>query len=118
MVEHDCFLLAYHFSAPSNWRENQGSQYPTGTGHTGNETSTFHTGLNTGHVSVIPAHFGQYRPVQKKKKVFLFLFLSFVIFEFLLGQNSNLLVLFVFLVCNGNFLSFLFFILCFFFLFF
>ena len=38
-----------------------------------------------------------YRPVQKK--VFFFFF-SFVIFEFLLGQNDNL---FVFLVCNGNF---------------
>ena len=57
------------------------------------ETLTFHTALNTGctsHVPVILANFGQYRLVQKK--VFFF-FLSFVIFEFLLGQNGNLFVL-------------------------
>ena len=45
-------------------------------------TSMFRTGRNTGRTSLVPANFGQYRPVQKK--VFFF-FLSFVIFEFLLG---------------------------------
>ena len=63
----------------------------------------FRIGKNIGCtdlVSTIPANFGQYRPVQKKN---FFFFLSFVIFEFLLGQNCNLLVLFVFLVCNSNF---------------
>ena len=62
--------------------------------YAGIETSTFHTDLNTGctsHVPVILANFGQYRLVQKK--VFFFFFLSFVIFEFLLGQNGNLFVL-------------------------
>ena len=57
------------------------------------ETLTFHTALNTGctsHVPVILANFGQYRLVQKK---FFFFFLSFVTFEFLLGQNGNLFVL-------------------------
>ena len=42
-------------------------------------------------IPVVPANFGQYRLVQKK--VFFFFFLGFVIFEFLLGQNSNLFVL-------------------------
>ena len=55
--------------------------------YTGIKTSTFRTGLNTGHV---PANFGQYWMVQKK--VFFF-FLSFIIFEFLLGQNGNLFAL-------------------------
>ena len=41
-------------------------------------------------IPAVPANFGQYRPVQKK--VFFF-FLSFVIFEFLLGQNGNLFAL-------------------------
>ena len=73
------------------------------------ETSTFHTGLNIGrtsHVLAILANSGQYRPVSgnaEKSFFFYFFILSFVIFEFLLGQNGNLLVLFIFLVCNGNF---------------
>ena len=57
--------------------------------HTGIET--FRIGLNTGrtdHVLAIPANFGQYQPIQ-----FFFFFLSFVIFEFLLGQNDNLFAL-------------------------
>ena len=59
----------------------------------GIETSTFHTG-----------HIGQFRAIPVgTEKSFFFFFLSFVIFEFILGQNGNLLVLFVFLVCNGNF---------------
>ena len=48
-------------------------------------TPLFHTGKNTGHtdlVPAVPANFGQYRLVQK---FFFFFFLSFVIFEFLLG---------------------------------
>ena len=62
----------------------------------GIKTSTFRTGLNTDHVSTIPANFGQYRPILGEptdtEKGFFF-FLSFVIFEFLLGQNGNLFVL-------------------------
>ena len=72
--------------------------------YTGIETSTFRTGLNTGrigHVPAIPDKFGQYRPIsagtgrtgQYKKMFLFFIFLSFVIFEFLLGQNSNLFAL-------------------------
>ena len=68
--------------------------------YTNIETSTFHTGLNTGrtgHVLAILANFGQYRPVSSdaEKSFFFFYFfiLSFVIFEFLLGQNGNLFVL-------------------------
>ena len=60
-------------------------------------TPLFRTGKNTGRT-------GQFRAVPAgTEKSFFFFFLSFVIFEFLLGQNGNLLVLFVFLVCNGNF---------------
>ena len=61
------------------------------------ETSTFHTDLNTnriGHTDqfqAIPAGIG--RTNRYKKKVFIFYFLSFVIFEFLLGQNDNLFAL-------------------------
>ena len=63
------------------------------------ETSTFHIDLNTGrtgHVLAILANFGQYRPVPgdaEKSFYFYFFILSFVIFEFLLGQNGNLFVL-------------------------
>ena len=48
---------------------------------------------------------GQFRaiPAGTEKSFFFFFKLSFVIFEFLLGHCINLLVLFVFLVCNGNF---------------
>ena len=45
-------------------------------------------------IPAVPVNFGQYRayrPVQEK--IFFFFFLSFVIFEFLLGQNGNLFVL-------------------------
>ena len=65
--------------------------YSTGT-HTGIETLMFRIGLNTdrtGYVPAIPANFGQYRPVQKN----FYFILSFVSFEFLLGQNGNLSVL-------------------------
>ena len=51
-------------------------------------TPLFHIGKNTGRILAIPANFGQYRPVSSvsggTKKSFFF-FLSFVIFEFLLG---------------------------------
>ena len=50
----------------------------------------FHTGKNISQFRAIPAdteHTHQYR------KKFFFLILSFVIFEFLLGQNSNLFAL-------------------------
>ena len=65
------------------------------------ETSTFRTGLNTGHTSHVPvilANFGQYQPVSgvpagTEKSFFFFFFLSFVIFEFLLKQNGNLFAL-------------------------
>ena len=50
--------------------------------YTGIETPTFRTGLNTSYT-------GQYR----KKAFFFFFFFSFVIFEFLEGQNGNLFVL-------------------------
>ena len=60
------------------------------------ETSMFRTGLNTNHVSAISANFEQYWPVPGvlagTEKNFFF-FLSFIIFEFLLGQNGNLFVL-------------------------
>ena len=64
--------------------------------YTGIETPTFRTGLNTdrtghtGQFRVIPVgtrHTNQYR------KKFFFFILSFVIFEFLLGQNDNLFAL-------------------------
>ena len=40
------------------------------------ETSTFHTGLNTGRVLAILANFGQYRPVpgDAEKKFFILFF--------------------------------------------
>ena len=69
------------------------------------ETLMFHTGLNIGLET-------------NKKKLFFFFFfflvLQFLNFFFFLRQNGNLLVLLVFLVYNEQ-LSFLFFILCFFF---
>ena len=51
-------------------------------------TPLFCTGKNTSRT-------GQFRviPTGTKKKFFIFLFLSFVIFEFLLGQNDNLFAL-------------------------
>ena len=64
--------------------------YHTGM-YTGIETSTFRTGLNTSRTGHVLVNFGQYRPIQKK--FFFFFFLSFVIFEFLLGQNGNLFTL-------------------------
>ena len=58
------------------------------------EMPMFHTGLNSSHVPTISADFGHYRPVQKKVFfIFLFYFFSFVIFEFLQGQNGNLFAL-------------------------
>ena len=66
--------------------------------HTGIET--FRISLNTGrtdHVLAIPANFGQYRSVPSvpigTEIIYLFIYLSFVIFEFLLGQNNNLFAL-------------------------
>ena len=67
---------------------------------TSKQTSTYNPHVSyqkntnrTGHVS---ANFGQYQPVSGvpagKEKSFFF-FLSFVIFEFLLGQNGNLFAL-------------------------
>ena len=55
-------------------------------------TPLFRTGKNTGrtgHVPAVPANFGQYLQIQN----FFFFFLSFLIFEFLLGQNDNLFAL-------------------------
>ena len=55
-------------------------------------TPLFRTGKNTGrigHVPAGPANFGQYQHIQ----IFFFFFLSFLIFEFLLGQNDNLFAL-------------------------
>ena len=51
-------------------------------------TSMFRTGRNTGRT-------GQFRaiPAGTEKSLFFFFFLSFVIFEFLLGQNGNLFAL-------------------------
>ena len=68
----------------------QGSQYRTGM-YTGIGTSLFRTGLNTGHIS-------QFRviPVGIEKSfyfLFIYFFLSFVIFEFLLAHNDNLFAL-------------------------
>ena len=62
-------------------------------------TPLFRTGKNTGrtdHVPTVLVNFGQYQPVQKKSFYFYFYyhyFLSFAIFEFLLGQNGNLFAL-------------------------
>ena len=64
--------------------------------YTNIETSMFHIGLNTGrtgHVLAILANFGQYRPIPGDAEKSFFFILSFVIFEFLLGQNGNLFVL-------------------------
>ena len=52
--------------------------------------STFRTGLNTGQFRAILAVTGRTGRYRKK---FFFFFLSFVIFEFLLGQNGNLFAL-------------------------
>ena len=50
-------------------------------------TSLFRTGKNTGRI-------GQFWAISAgTEKSFLFFFLSFVIFEFLLGQNGNLFAL-------------------------
>ena len=58
---------------------------PVGMYRTGIYTSikmpTFRTGLNIGRTGHVSTDFGHYRLVPKKKK--LFLFFSFVIFEFL-----------------------------------
>ena len=63
-------------------------------------TPLFRTGKNTGHTGLVPAilaNFGQYQLVSGvlagTEKSFFFFFLSFVIFEFLLGQNGNLFAL-------------------------
>ena len=65
--------------------------YRTGM-YTSIETSTFHTGLNTSRTG----HIGHFRAIPGvlvgTEKSFFF-FLSFVIFEFLLGQNDNLFAL-------------------------
>ena len=52
--------------------------------YTGVEISTFRTGLNTGRIG----HISQFRAILTGT-IFFFFFLSFVIFEFLLGQNGN-----------------------------
>ena len=59
--------------------------------YTGIKISTFRTSLNIGYI-------GQFRaiPAGTEKKFFFFnyyYFLSFVIFEFLLGQNDNIFAL-------------------------
>ena len=66
-------------------------------------TPTFRTGKNigrTGLVPAVPANTEQYRPVPgvpASTEIYLFFlflfFLSFVIFEFLLGKNGNLFAL-------------------------
>ena len=68
--------------------------------HTGKQTGTynplFRTGKNTGRTGQFRAILASTRRTGRyKKKVFIFLlfFLSFVIFEFLLGQNDNLFAL-------------------------
>ena len=67
-------------------------------------TLLFRTRKNTGHTGQFRAIPTSTKRTNQKRNLFIYLFfLSFVIFEFLLGQNGNLLVLFIFLVCNGNF---------------
>ena len=63
-------------------------------------TPLFRIGKNTGRtglVPAVPANFGQYRPISGvpagTEKSFYFIFLSFLIFEFLLRQNGNLFAL-------------------------
>ena len=80
------------------WCENQGSQFRTISAGTARIyrtvpskpvciTPLFRTGKNTGCT-------GQFRAIPAgTKKSFFFFFLSFVIFEFLLGQNDNLFAL-------------------------
>ena len=54
-------------------------------------TPLFRTGKNTGRTGQFRAILGV--PAGKEKSFFLFFFLSFVIFEFLLGKNGNLFAL-------------------------
>ena len=63
--------------------------------YTGIKTSTFCTDLNTSHIGQFQAIPGV--PAGTEKSFFLFfiiiIFLSFAIFEFLLGHNGNLFAL-------------------------
>ena len=83
----------------------QGSQFRTVPAsiiriyRTSKQTGTYNPHVsyqkNTGRTGHVLANFGQYQPVLgvpagKEKSFF---FLSFVIFEFLLGQNGNLFAL-------------------------
>ena len=73
----------------------QGSQYRTGTGRTGWYVPYRYRNIN---VSYWFKHrpYGQFRAilgVPAGIENFFFFFLSFVIFEFLLGQNGNLFAL-------------------------
>ena len=61
---------------------------PAGMYRTGIETSTFRIGLNTDHTGQYRAIPGVSAGIEKS-----FFFLSFVILEFLLGQNGNLFAL-------------------------
>ena len=73
----------------------QGSQYrtvPVRIYRTGKQTDTFNPPCFVPEkIPAVSANFEQYQLVQKKG--FFFFFLSFVIFEFLLGQNGNLFAL-------------------------
>ena len=62
--------------------------------YSGIETSMFRTGLITGRTG----HLGQFRAIPAGTGrtgwyIIFFFFLSFVIYEFLLGQNGNLFAL-------------------------
>ena len=77
---------------------NQGSQFhtvPTRIYRTGKQSSTYNPPVSYRKkfqpISGNTSRYARYRPIQKK--VFIFYFLSFVIFEFLLGQNGNLFAL-------------------------
>ena len=82
---HRCFFL------PLEWRRETRLSIPYRTGRYGRNISyrpairyTRHPCFVPEKIPAVPANFGQYWPVQKKVFYF-FLFLSFVIFEFLLG---------------------------------
>ena len=72
-------------------------EYTVPTSNPVHSTPLFRTEKYTDRTGLVPANFGQYRPVPGvqagTEKSFFFFFLSFVIFEFLLGQNGNLFVL-------------------------
>ena len=67
------------------------SEYTVPANNLVHSTPLFRTGKNTGRTGQFRAILGV--PAGKEKSFFFIFFLSFVIFEFLLGQNGNLFAL-------------------------